>query len=178
MATDFARTELTPTHTVRLALALNFSVFCYNILNTPDCARLLAKNAIKELDAVGEDATWIMQQLMEVAKSTDLSSEAQVEHQKDAEDAEDGTIKKSKGTAECGIYSATFNNVSPSFLWFCTPDKRHGYVSGSHYLSRYLSTSTNLTSSMLCAVALMIGSTRHIFLKLLVSISILEHLTL
>jgi 14-3-3 protein len=132
MATDFARTELTPTHTVRLALALNFSVFCCYILNKPDCAHLLAKNAIKELKAVGKDATWIMQQLREVAKRcTDPSSEAQVEHQKDAEDAEDGTIKKSKGTAECGIYSATFNNVSPSFLWFCTPNKRHDYVSRS-----------------------------------------------
>jgi hypothetical protein len=55
-----------------------------------------------------------MQQLREVAKGcTDPSSEAQVEHQKDAEDAEDGTFKKSKGTAECGIYSATFKLDSP-----------------------------------------------------------------
>ena len=124
-ATDFARTELTPTHTVRLALALNFSVFYYIILNTPDCARLLAKNAIKELKAVGVDATWIMQQLREVAKRcTDPSSEAQVEHQKDAEDAED---------AEDGIYSATFKNVSPSFplVVYSTLDKHHGYVSRS-----------------------------------------------
>jgi hypothetical protein len=42
------------------------------------------------------------------------SSDTQMEHQKDAEAAKDCTFKKLKDTKR-DIYSATFNNVSPSF---------------------------------------------------------------
>jgi 14-3-3 protein epsilon len=63
--------ELPPTHPIRLGLALNFSVFYYEILNSPDRACSLAKQAfdeaISELDTLGEesykDSTLIMQLL-------------------------------------------------------------------------------------------------------------------
>ena len=66
-----AQTDLTPTHPIRLGLALNFSVFYYEILNSPDRACHLAKqafdDAIAELDSLSEesyrDSTLIMQLL-------------------------------------------------------------------------------------------------------------------
>ncbi|KAG5440351.1 hypothetical protein PCANB_001921 [Pneumocystis canis] len=70
-ASDIAVVELPPTHPIRLGLALNFSVFYYEILNSPDCACHLAKqafdDAIAELDTLSEesykDSTLIMQLL-------------------------------------------------------------------------------------------------------------------
>ncbi|MCL7037933.1 hypothetical protein MKW94_023545 [Papaver nudicaule] len=70
-AQDIALAELSPTHPIRLGLALNFSVFYYEILNSPDRACTLAKQAfdeaISELDSLGEesykDSTLIMQLL-------------------------------------------------------------------------------------------------------------------
>jgi 14-3-3 protein epsilon len=70
-ASDIAITELPPTHPIRLGLALNFSVFYYEILNSPDRACHLAKqafdDAIAELDTLSEDSykdsTLIMQLL-------------------------------------------------------------------------------------------------------------------
>jgi len=60
-----------PTHPIRLGLALNYSVFYYEILNDPDQACNLAKHAfddaIAELDTLSEesykDSTLIMQLL-------------------------------------------------------------------------------------------------------------------
>jgi 14-3-3 protein epsilon len=69
--TRYDAIELTPTHPIRLGLALNFSVFYYEILNSPDRACHLAKqafdDAIAELDSLSEesyrDSTLIMQLL-------------------------------------------------------------------------------------------------------------------
>lgn len=47
-ATEIASTELAPTHPIRLGLALNFSVFYYEILNSPDKACQMAKTSFDE----------------------------------------------------------------------------------------------------------------------------------
>ena len=70
-ASKIAQEALPPTHPIRLGLALNFSVFYYEILNEPDKACELAKkafdDAIAELDDLTEDSykdsTVIMQLL-------------------------------------------------------------------------------------------------------------------
>uniref|UniRef100_A0A7N0TU41 14-3-3 domain-containing protein n=1 Tax=Kalanchoe fedtschenkoi TaxID=63787 RepID=A0A7N0TU41_KALFE len=60
VAQDITNTKFAPTHPIRLGLALNFSVFYYEILNSPD-------RACTELDTLGEgsykDNTLIMQLL-------------------------------------------------------------------------------------------------------------------
>jgi len=70
-AFDIAKEQMQPTHPIRLGLALNFSVFFYEIINAPDKACQLAKqafdDAIAELDTLNEDSykdsTLIMQLL-------------------------------------------------------------------------------------------------------------------
>jgi 14-3-3 protein epsilon len=70
-ASTIAQQDLAPTHPIRLGLALNFSVFYYEILSSPDRACHLAKqafdDAIAELDTLSEesykDSTLIMQLL-------------------------------------------------------------------------------------------------------------------
>ncbi|XVE86345.1 hypothetical protein DITRI_Ditri18aG0027800 [Diplodiscus trichospermus] len=70
-ASSTAEAELPPTHPIRLGLALNFSVFYYEIMNSPERACYLAKQAFDEaiavLDTLNEesykDSTLIMQLL-------------------------------------------------------------------------------------------------------------------
>ncbi|KAG0499583.1 hypothetical protein HPP92_004274 [Vanilla planifolia] len=70
-AQDIATEAMAPTHPIGLGLALNFSVFHYEILNSPDRALEMAKQAfdeaIGELDNLEEesckDSTLIMQLL-------------------------------------------------------------------------------------------------------------------
>jgi len=86
-ASDIAVTELAPTHPIRLGLALNFSVFYYEILNSPDRACQLAKqafdDAIAELDTLSEDSykdsTLIMQLLRDnlTLWTSDMSNEGE-----------------------------------------------------------------------------------------------------
>ncbi|KAI8359081.1 14-3-3-like protein [Choanephora cucurbitarum] len=97
-ATDVAQTELAPTHPIRLGLALNFSVFYYEILNSPDRACHLAKqafdDAIAELDTLSEesykDSTLIMQLLRDnlTLWTSDLQEESDKAENK-PEDAEE-----------------------------------------------------------------------------------------
>ena len=47
-ASTIANQDLPPTHPIRLGLALNFSVFYYEILNSPDRACHLAKQVKKD----------------------------------------------------------------------------------------------------------------------------------
>ncbi|MFS7973363.1 14-3-3-like protein [Helianthus anomalus] len=85
-AQDIALSDLAPTHPIRLGLALNFSVFYYEILNSPDRACNLAKQAfdeaIAELDTLGEDSykdsTLIMQLLRDnlTLWTSDIADEA------------------------------------------------------------------------------------------------------
>merc|ERR1712004_174692 len=70
-ATKVAEKDLVVTHPIRLGLALNFSVFQYEVLQNPEeackMARVAFEDAIAELDNVAEDSykdsTLIMQLL-------------------------------------------------------------------------------------------------------------------
>lgn len=98
-ATTAAEAELPPTHPIRLGLALNFSVFYYEIMNSPERACHLAKQAfdeaISELDTLNEesykDSTLIMQLLRDnlTLWTSDIPE--------DAEDAQ-----KINGTSKAG----------------------------------------------------------------------------
>ncbi|KAG8688817.1 14-3-3 protein [Ceratobasidium sp. 423] len=97
-ASDVAVTELPPTHPIRLGLALNFSVFYYEILNSPDRACHLAKqafdDAIAELDTLSEesykDSTLIMQLLRDnlTLWTSDMQDSADKSGDKDEAPAE------------------------------------------------------------------------------------------
>jgi 14-3-3 protein epsilon len=100
-ASDIAMTELPPTHPIRLGLALNFSVFYYEILNSPERACRLAKaafdDAIAELDTLSEesykDSTLIMQLLRDnlTLWTTDMLADEAEDGKKDGEKTEQVT---------------------------------------------------------------------------------------
>jgi len=103
-ASDIAVTELAPTHPIRLGLALNFSVFYYETLNSPDRACQLAKqafdDAIAELDSLSEDSykdsTLIMQLLRDnlTLWTSDMSIEDQEKGPDDGTKVEDADEEK------------------------------------------------------------------------------------
>ncbi|KAI3698695.1 hypothetical protein L2E82_42432 [Cichorium intybus] len=92
-ATTTAEAELPPTHPIRLGLALNFSVFYYEIMNSAERACHLAKQAfdeaISELDTLNEesykDSTLIMQLLRDnlTLWTSDISEEGEDLHKQD-----------------------------------------------------------------------------------------------
>jgi 14-3-3 protein epsilon len=91
-ATEIAARDLPSTHPIRLGLALNFSVFYYEILQSPKDACELAKKAfdeaIAELDTLSEDSykdsTLIMQLLRDnlTLWTTDLQDEEKTAEEK------------------------------------------------------------------------------------------------
>ncbi|KAI8582898.1 hypothetical protein K450DRAFT_225357 [Umbelopsis ramanniana AG] len=99
-ATEIAQVELATTHPIRLGLALNFSVFYYEILNSPDRACHLAKqafdDAIAELDTLSEesykDSTLIMQLLRD--NLTLWTSDLQEDADKDADKADESKAEE------------------------------------------------------------------------------------
>ncbi|XP_022961981.1 14-3-3 protein 7-like isoform X2 [Cucurbita pepo subsp. pepo] len=95
-ASSIASSDLPPTHPIRLGLALNYSVFYYEILNSPERACHLAKqafdDAIAELDGLNEesykDSTLIMQLLRDnlTLWTSDLPEEGAGEQSKAADE--------------------------------------------------------------------------------------------
>jgi len=93
-AYDISKEKMQPTHPIRLGLALNFSVFYYEILNSPEKACQLAKTAfdqaIAELDTLDEDSckdsTLIMQLLRD--NLTLWTSDTQADGEEPAEPAD------------------------------------------------------------------------------------------
>lgn len=98
-ASEVAETELKPTNPIRLGLALNFSVFYYEIMNAPPKACVLAKrafdDALAELDHLTEesykDSTLIMQLLRD--NLTLWTSEQGVDEEDDEDEDGDGDGK-------------------------------------------------------------------------------------
>lgn len=94
-ATKIANDELVPTHPIRLGLALNYSVFFYEILNSPERACQLAKkafdDAIAVLDNLAEDSykdsTLIMQLLRDNLTLWTSDVQEGMEERKDSQDA-------------------------------------------------------------------------------------------
>jgi len=114
-ATDVAQTELTPTHPIRLGLALNFSVFYYEILNSPDRACHLAKqafdDAIAELDSLSEesyrDSTLIMQLLRDNLTLWTSSDGGEAEPAPAAEPPKETAEKSAEPAAAEAVPAAT-----------------------------------------------------------------------
>ncbi|CAN6572995.1 unnamed protein product [Malus baccata var. baccata] len=108
-ATTTAEAELPSTHPIRLGLALNFSVFYYEIMNAPESACHLAKmafdEAIAELDSSNEesykDSTLIMQLLRD--NLTLWTSD----HPEDGEDSQ-----KVNGNAKVGELEEANSQIS------------------------------------------------------------------
>merc|ERR1712037_154345 len=102
---DIAKAKMQPTHPIRLGLALNFSVFYYEILNSPDRACHLAKqafdDAIAELDTLNEDSykdsTLIMQLLRDNLTLWTSDTTGEGEDGGDAGEQEEGKHDRQQG---------------------------------------------------------------------------------
>ncbi|PWA97315.1 general regulatory factor 9 [Artemisia annua] len=109
-ATKTAEAELPPTHPIRLGLALNFSVFYYEIMNSAERACHLAKQAfdeaISELDTLNEesykDSTLIMQLLRDnlTLWTSDIPEEGEDSHKQDGATKTGGEIETAEREVE------------------------------------------------------------------------------
>ena len=57
-AFEKAKADMSPTHPIRLGLALNFSVFYYEIRNSPDKACQLAKQVLSNSNVNARRLNW------------------------------------------------------------------------------------------------------------------------
>jgi len=57
-AFEISKSKMQPTHPIRLGLALNFSVFYYEILNSPDKACQLAKQVYDHIIVIFSSDSW------------------------------------------------------------------------------------------------------------------------
>ncbi|RVE62185.1 hypothetical protein OJAV_G00154620 [Oryzias javanicus] len=118
-AFEISKAEMQPTHPIRLGLALNYSVFFYEILNSPEEACQLAKqafdDAIAELDTLSEesykDSTLIMQLLRD--NLTLWTSD----NQNEGEDPEEG--KRLSQTMSSFLSACHLRGVVVSLLSVC-----------------------------------------------------------
>ncbi|KAJ2156757.1 14-3-3 protein [Coemansia sp. RSA 552] len=109
-ASEVANKDLPSTHPIRLGLALNFSVFYYEIANSPEKACKLAKDAfddaISELDNLSEesykDSTLIMQLLRDnlTLWTSDLNEEANQNQESEAAPAADASAEAAEKEAD------------------------------------------------------------------------------
>ncbi|XP_038994272.1 14-3-3-like protein GF14 iota [Hibiscus syriacus] len=112
-----ANTDLPSTHPIRLGLALNFSVFYYEIMNSPERACHLAKQAfdeaISELDTLSEesykDSTLIMQLLRD--NLTLWTSDLPEDGGEDGVKGEDGKSTAAKSEAKAEYHQKPDNEI-------------------------------------------------------------------
>jgi len=93
-ATEIATTELAPTHPTRLGLALNFSVFYYEVYSSPEKACMLAKaafdDAMNVMDGLDEDQYRDSAQIMQLLRDNLALWTADM-HPEDGGSQRDGT---------------------------------------------------------------------------------------
>ncbi|TKS88308.1 14-3-3 protein beta/alpha-1 [Collichthys lucidus] len=100
-AFDISVTDMPPTHPIRLGLALNFSVFFYEIANLPEKACSLAKQAFDEaiimLDSLNtdsyKDSTLIMQLLRDNLTLWMSDAQGECEGEGEGEETEQVAVK-------------------------------------------------------------------------------------
>ncbi|KAG1367920.1 putative 14-3-3-like protein GF14 omicron [Cocos nucifera] len=145
MATTTAEADLSPTHPIRLGLALNFSVFYYEIMNSPERACHLAKQAfdeaISELDTLSEesykDSTLIMQLLRDnlTLWTSDISEDG-------AEDATKDGAGKANATEDAEWWESLCTRIG---LDFC---KDYFLAKFYHDVKFYLNLLTRLSNCL------------------------------
>lgn len=104
-ASDIAMQNLHTTHPVRLGLALNFSVFYYEILDAPDRACMIAKtafdSAVADLESLSDecykDSTLIMQLLRDNLTLWTSDNQAKEDEDADVQDTELQDVESNGG---------------------------------------------------------------------------------